>query len=102
MRVITRKGGNKMFDIVEKELERFMEMLENDGFEDSKSNNFLDEDYFEDYVSKDDIYKQQKIFLEKAKKVLHEKYKDKYVIYFDFCIHIVNKEWFEQRRKRPD
>ena len=89
-----------MFDIVEIEFQRFLDMVEADGFEDSKANNFLDEDAFESYVSKDDIYNQQTIFVKKAKKILDEKYQDKYIVYSDFCVHVLNREWFESVIKR--
>lgn len=91
-----------MFDIVEIEFQRFLDMVEIDGFEDAKANNFLDEDDFESYLSKDDIYKQQSIFVKKAKKVLIEKYQDKYIVYSDFCVHVLDREWFESVIKRKE
>lgn len=86
-------------DIIEDEMERLREMVENKKLLNNKANNFLRDYDWEDDFSHNDIWKMQEEFIIQAKKYLKKECKNKYIIYCDWCIHICSVEFFNRYLK---
>lgn len=86
-------------DIIEDEIQKLKEMVENNELLNDKSNNFISDDDWEDEFSHNDIGEMQEMFMEKAKEYLLEKCKGKYIIYSDWCVHICSVEFFDKHLK---
>ena len=81
-------------DIVEDIMEDLKEMVENNKMSDSKCNNFVANDDWEDEFSHNDIDEMQEEFIKQAQAYLIDKCKGKYIIYSDWCVHICSVALF--------
>ncbi len=85
--------------IVEDELERLIDMLTNNKMESDKANNFMIDSDYEDEFSHNEITKYQYIFKDGAEKYLKTNYSGQYAIFVDWCVHIVTKQFYEEKIK---
>lgn len=54
---------------------------------------FMDEEDYEDEYSKNDICKSRIELQEKIKEYLHENRPGEFVVYSDFCVHVMTLRW---------
>ena len=86
---------------IEPEIEDLIDMLKNNKMETDKANNFIDQSDWEDEYSHNEIDEIQDEFMEEADRVLNENYKGQYVMFSDWCVHIVTKAFYKERVKHP-
>lgn len=82
---------------VEAELENLKLMLKNNEMKTDKANNFIDQTEYEDEYSHNEIDEIQDEFTEEAYKYLNENYKGQYVIFSDWSVHIITKEFYDEK-----
>lgn len=75
-------------DIIEEEMNNLIEMAESNNLSGEKSNNFLITYEWEDDFSHNQISEMQYEFKKQAEKYLDENFKDQYVVYVDWCVHV--------------
>lgn len=85
---------------IEPELDDLIDMLKNNKMETYKCNNFIDQTEYEDEYSHNEIDEIQEDFIKEAKNYLDKNYKGQYVIFSDWCVHIVTKEYYEKNLER--
>ena len=84
---------------VKQELQRLKEMLAGDKIETGRYYTFLEEDYYVDDYSKNEIHEMQDEFLHYAEIYLKENYSGKYAIQLGVgVVIIVTKEHFDNLR----
>jgi len=85
---------------VEPELEDLIDRLENNKMETDKCNNFIDQTEYEDEYSHNEIGEIQEDFIKEAKLYLDKNYKGQYVIFSDWCVHIVTEAYYKKNLER--
>lgn len=83
-----------MFNEMEEEFERLKEILEKKQMLKDKSNNFFDENDYEGDFSHDEISEFQGKFTKNVEKYLKEHYTGQYVMFCDWCVHVVTIEFY--------
>ena len=81
---------------VNEEMEDLKRRLEEGEMETNKSNNFIDKSVYQDDYSHNDIRKLQTAFMKEAEEYLTENYKGQYVIFRDWCVHILDVDFYEK------
>ena len=84
---------------VKYELENLKRKLESQEMHSDKSNNFMDEDEYEDDYSGNEISDMQSEFLDVAKEYLEANYSGQYFIQQStWCVHIVTSLFYKERK----
>lgn len=86
-------------DIIDDEIEKLKEMVENNKLSNDKCNNFISDYDWEDEFSHNDIGEMQEEFMKQAKEYLIEICKGRYIIYCDWCVHICSIDFFNKSLK---
>ena len=85
-----------MDEIILEELERFKTMIQEQSY--LKENCiFLNEDELEDEFSHNEIQELWNLFSKEAKKWLRENYPGQFVLYSDWCIHLLTIEYVQEK-----
>ena len=88
-----------MFDeLILEEFNRFKEMVDHGLLSDSKGNNFLSEDSFDEDFSMKEIKDSQAKLKKMINVYLKETNNEEYIVTSDWCIHVCNKIWLENLR----
>lgn len=82
-------------EYIDEKIDELKDMIENNTFQNNKSNNFISFDDLEDEYSHDDIQEAQQIFIEKAKKYLSKNYSGKYAMWRDWCVHVMTVGFYK-------
>ena len=82
---------------VEAELENLILMLKNNEMKTDKPNNFIDQSEYEDEYSHNEIDDIQDEFIVEAEEYIEENYKGQYVVFSDWCVHIVTEEFYDNK-----
>lgn len=87
-----------MLDIVDREIEMLELKLMNNAMHKDKANNFIDKYHYNDEFSGNEILEMQRMFLDKAKRLLVANCKGEYAIQVStFCVHIISLEFLKQK-----
>lgn len=62
--------------------------------------NYLDETALEDEYSHSEIYKAHKVFMDQIKSFLRMNYPDTYIVYSDWCVHVLTIDEAERKGMR--
>ena len=92
---LERRKETNMYEEVNDELDRLKEMLEKKQMSKDTANNFISEQDYEDEYSHNEIDEFQSEFLKEAEKYLKENYTGQYVMFSDWCVHIVTIEFYK-------
>lgn len=84
-----------MHYIAELEMERFEEEFHK-GLSHKKSNNYLDVHDYEDEFSHNEISNAQSQLKEAIEKFLEEKSNKEYKIYYDWCVHVIERSLYKE------
>jgi hypothetical protein len=83
-------------DIINDELEKLKEMIENNKLSNDKLNNFISDYDWEDEFSHNDIGDMQEEFIKQAKNYLIENCIESYIIFCDWSVHICTVDFFNK------
>lgn len=87
-----------MVDVIELELDKLKNDLNNNKMNKDVSNNYFDEDDYNDCFSLNEINKNQTIFMKKVVELLTEQYLGQYVVFSNWCVHIVTVDFYYKRK----
>ena len=83
--------------ILENELILLKQKLKENKMETNKSNNFISIYDCEEEYSHKQIRGMQDYFMKEAEKYLKGNYKGQYVIFRDWCVHIVTLDFYKEK-----
>ena len=86
-----------MYFEVQDALEELKNAIEKNQMSNDLSNNFLSEDDLEDEYSHNEIDLMHREFMDEARKYLKEHCEGHYIMYSDWCVHILTVEFCKKK-----